>query len=464
MYRSQFNKGMSRRSFAGKTGATIAAAAMAAGTPIPRHAYAQEAVPTPTVEVTPEDRVPAGDRATVLEFFSSFGGNLFNAFSNIAADYEAIQPDVGIKISYSPGHAENPRLLTTLAAGDAPDIAMCVDFQNAQYAELGVMSDLTERFNAAGLTEDDFYPAAWSLMLYKDKITHMPFEVDPNFPLFWNKALFTEAGLDPEVGPSTFDEIDAFSQAINKVENGRVTRVGMLPWDTYGFANSIHTWGWSFGGDFFDPEANEVTPDNDNVVAALEWMVEYANSLGGPDKVAVAPPNLGVHNIAAGNLGITPLVAANYRDAIKYNETLELGNGLLPIGGAGTDPGQGAWTSGWRLFIPNGAKNPDAAWDFIYWITATEEGAASEWKHMGFLPGWTKAAVNEEIRTDPVMSAYYDTLQASRFSKAPIPVGAYFQGQLEEKVSRAIYGELEPRAALEEVKKLTMAEWERFGR
>jgi ABC-type glycerol-3-phosphate transport system substrate-binding protein len=458
MNRSHLSSGLSRRSFAGKAGATIAVAAMAAGLPIPQHAIAQEE------EVTPEDRVPEGDRATTLEFFSSFGGLLFDAFGKIASDYEATHPDVGIKISYSPGHAENPRLLTTLAAGDAPDIAMMVDFQNAQYVELGVVTDLTDKFNEAGLTEEDFYPAAWDLMYYKDRVTHMPFEVDPNFPMFWNKAIFAEAGLDPEVGPTTFEEVDAFSQAIFKEENGLVTRIGMIPWDAYGYANSIHTWGWSFGGSFFDAEANEVTPDNDQVVAALEWMVEYAKSVGGPDKVSVAPPNLGVHSIAAGSLGMAPLVTANYRDALRYNEELELGHGLLPIAGAGTEPGQGAWTSGWRLFIPTGAKNADAAWDFIHWITATDEGTRSEWTHMGFIPGWTKAPVIEEIKADPVMLAYFNTLLASKFAKAPIPVGAYFQGQLEEKVSQAVYGELEPRAAMEEVKQLTMAEWERFGR
>ncbi len=457
MSRSRTNNWISRRSFAGKAGATIAAAAMGARLPIPSYAFAQE-------EATPEDRVPEGDRSVTLEFFSSFGGILFDAFGKIAADYEAMQSDVGIKISYSPGHAENPRLLTTLAAGDAPDIAMMVDFQNAQYVELGVVTDLTDRFNDAGLTESDFYPAAWDLMHYKDRVWHLPFEVDPNFPLFWNKGIFSEVGLDPEVGPQTFEEVDAFSELINKEENGLVTRIGMIPWGAYGFANSIHTWGWSFGGEFFDPEANEVTPDDDMVVAALEWMRNYANTVGGPDRVSVAPPNLGLHPIAAGNLGMAPLVTPNYRDSLRYNEELDLGHGLLPIGGEGTDPGQGAWTSGWRLFIPTGAPNADAAWDFIHWMTATNEGATSQWTHMGFIPGWTGAEINETIKADPVMEAYFNTLLASKFAKAPIPVGAYFQGQLEDKVSQAVYGELEPRQALEEVKQLTMAEWNRFGR
>jgi multiple sugar transport system substrate-binding protein len=351
-----------------------------------------------------------------------------------------------------------------MAAGDAPDVAMMVDFQNAQYVELGVVTDLTDRFNEAGLTQDDFYPAAWSAMSYKDRIWHLPFEVDPNFPLFWNKAIFTEVGLDPEVGPQTIEEVDAFSELIFREEEGLVTRIGMVPWAVYGYGNPMYTWGWSFGGQFVNPEANEVTPDDDNIVAALEWMVDYANRVGGPDRVTVAPPNLAVHPMAAGNTGMAPLVTPHYRDSLRYNEKLELGNGLLPIGGVATDPGQGAWTSGWRLFIPTGAPNPDAAWDFIHWMTATEEGATSEWTHMGFLPGWTKAAINEEIKADPVMGAYFNTLLASKFSKDQIPVGAYYQGQLEAKVGQAIYGELKPRQALEEVKQLTMAEWDRFGR
>jgi hypothetical protein len=81
MNRSGLSRGISRRSFAGKTGATIAAAAMAARLPIPYYAYAQEE------EETPADRVPEGDRSIVLGFFSSFSGLLFDAFGKIAADY-----------------------------------------------------------------------------------------------------------------------------------------------------------------------------------------------------------------------------------------------------------------------------------------------------------------------------------------------------------------------------------------
>ena len=67
------------------------------------------------------------------------------------------------------------------------------------------MTDLTPYFENAGLGKDDFWPAAWQLMNYQGKIWQMPFQVDPNFPFFWNKALFEEAGLALTKGraPST---------------------------------------------------------------------------------------------------------------------------------------------------------------------------------------------------------------------------------------------------------------------
>ena len=189
-------------------------------------------------------------------------------------------------------------------------------------------------------------------MEYKGKVWQMPFCVDPNFPLFWNKDLFKESGLDPEKGPVNIDEVNEFSKKINKVEDGKVTRIGMVPWWTYGFANSIYTWGWAFGGSFFDEAKNEVTPDDEYVVAALEWMTKCAEDAGGPDQVAVTPPGLGVHFFAAGDVGMAPMVTANYRDVKKYNPDLKIGQCLLPYQPPGeSDPGAGAWISGWRLFI-----------------------------------------------------------------------------------------------------------------
>jgi arylformamidase len=39
--------------------------------------------------------------------------------------------------------------------------------------------------------------------------------------------------------------------------NGRIRRIGFIPWNVFGYANSIFTWGWAFGGRFYDEKTFE---------------------------------------------------------------------------------------------------------------------------------------------------------------------------------------------------------------
>jgi multiple sugar transport system substrate-binding protein len=143
-------------------------------TPVPA---TPEAEPTPT-----PGRAAAAGRAITLDLYEVWGGHLFDGWVRIAEMYEQLNPDVGVKVTYAPGHQDNPKILTAIAGGVPPDMAMIVDFATAQWAELGAMTDLTPYFEAAGLTGEQFWEAAWYLMNYKGKVWQMPFDVDPNFP------------------------------------------------------------------------------------------------------------------------------------------------------------------------------------------------------------------------------------------------------------------------------------------
>ncbi|TMD59187.1 MAG: ABC transporter substrate-binding protein [Chloroflexi bacterium] len=420
--------------------------------------------------VTSQGKDPALGRKTILELYSVFGGTVRTGVIELARKYEQIQSEVGIKITYAPssggGGSDNPKLFTAIAANSPPDLAFLTPFSTPQWAELGIMTDLTPYIKRDGLTADDFFPTAWHDMNYKGKVWQVQWDADPNFPFFWNKDLFAQAGLDPNTPPKTIAEVDEFSRKINRIsKNGNVTRIGMIPWDTYGFSNSMFTWGWAFGGEFYDPAKDEVTPDNDYVVKALEWMVNYAKSVGGPAKVAVSPPGITLPPFSTGNVALAGLVSENYREIRKASPNMHIGSGLLPYQSPGaTQPGAGAWIGGWSVFIPTGAKNPDAAWDFIKWMSATNEGTKAQWDTIGYPPAYRKAAVMQEIKTDPLMGPYYDVLVTAQHSRPAMAVGAFYAAQLELLVSDAIYGKLTPLQALQTVKQSTMNELERFKR
>ncbi len=468
---------MTRRRFLEITGVsagmmTLAACGAPAGGPVARTtatavpagdtasggAGAAEVEPTPT-PVPP--RQAAAGREIVIELYSVFAGAEHAGWIKTAEAFEAAQDKIGVKITYSPGHAENPKLLTAVAGGAAPDLAQMTPFSTPQYAELGVMTDLTEYMQQAGLTEDQFFPAAWTDMNYQGKIWQMQWDADPNFPFFWNKDLFEEVGLDPDKAPETIAEVDEAIAKINQIKGGKVTRIGMIPWDQYGPSNSLFTWGWAFGGEFYDRETERVTPDNEYVVKALEWMAGHAKKIGGPDKVSVAPPNLQGHPFGTGNIGMSALVTPNYRD-IKEAGKFEMGTGLLPYAPPGAKaPGEGAWFGGWALFIPKGAKNPDAAFEFMKYVSATKEGTETQYKTVGFPPAWKLSPALELMKNDPDMKPYYDVVTTAKHSRPAIPAGAFYFSTLDELVSEVINGKKQAGAAMKEAKERTEKEMER---
>ena len=99
-----------------------------------------------------------------------------------------------------------------------------------------------------------------------------------DFGFVWNKETFKKAGLDPSKPPKTMEELDKLAGALTESEQNQLISIGLIPWAQYGGANSIFTWGWAFGGEFYDYEKHLITCDDPRIVKALEWMCAYAKN------------------------------------------------------------------------------------------------------------------------------------------------------------------------------------------
>lgn len=410
---------------------------------------------------------PAPGRRIEIELYSNQGGSVGSGLVGCAQAFEEAQDEIAVRVTFAPsqGDSVQPKLFTAIAGGEAPDVAFNDASLTPAWTRLGVMQDLTPYFERDGVSLDDFFEACTKTMAYDDRVWSVQWNADPNFPFFWNKNLFSESGLDPERPPQTIEEVDLMSKEINRIERGRATRIGIIPWDQYGGNNSVLTWAYCFGGKLWEEGTNKVTPDDEGVVAAIEWMVDYAKSIGGPGAVAVSPPSLQAHPFSTGNIGMSCLVAPNLADVQRLAPDIEIGSTLLPYHPPGASrPGQGAWLGGWSAFIPRGAKNPDAAWEFIKWLGISDEGTRTQWDKVGFLIGNRKAPVNKEIAADPSAGVYHETLRNMVNTRPLITVNDFYGQQMQEKMQAAIYGQIAPRDAMREVKRLTLREADRFER
>ena len=155
------------------------------------------------------------------------------------------------------------KLTAAIAAGDPPDVATLFGstaiptFANEE--AIVALNEIEGYDDAAVQAWMD--PNVYKLGQYDDKVYGLSYWAGA-FAIMWNKANFTEAGLDPEVGPTTIAELDALADTLTvRDADGNISRLGFS-------SNDLWLWGTVFGGSFFDDAAGKITANDPNIVEA----------------------------------------------------------------------------------------------------------------------------------------------------------------------------------------------------
>jgi multiple sugar transport system substrate-binding protein len=305
------------------------------------------------------------------------------------------------------------RLASGVAAGAAPPLTLLPPTAVTTWGPQGLIEPVDDRFKAAKLSGSDFFPPVWETMSYGGKVWHLPLQVDPNFPFFWNKAALRDAGLDPEAPPATVDALDQMAERLIRESGGQWERLGFVPWNWYGAANSFTTAAYMFGGSFYDRTRDRVTFNDPQVVKAAQWIAGWAQRLG---MERVARPFGGTNParlLASGAIAFHPLVSVDIPLARQENPALQLGSGALPAAA----PGQSGavWTGGWHLALVAGNKRKDEAWELLRWLGASDEGTLAVARKLGGLPGFARSPGLDELAGDANMKAYVDAVRRAKF-------------------------------------------------
>jgi ABC-type glycerol-3-phosphate transport system substrate-binding protein len=195
--------------------------------------------------------------------------------------------------------------------------------------------------------------------------------------LHWNKALFREAGLDPERPPQTLAEFDDFAEKLTKRDpkTGALEQIGFLPQEPYWWAWAYPMW---FGGHLWDGE--QITADIAPNRAAFEWVARQSKKYGVEDINTLtsgfgkfSSPQSGFF---AGKLAM--VFQGQWLDNFirQYAPGLEYGAAGFPKTPSG--PADFAVVDSDVLVIPRGAKHPREAWEFIKYVNSANPHAERE--------------------------------------------------------------------------------------
>jgi multiple sugar transport system substrate-binding protein len=401
----------------------------------------------------------ADDGRTLVSVWHPWGGAMTPRIEKVLQRFEQTHPNVKLRVLFTPNDlSNNQKFFTSVAAGRPPDVIFVDGPQVAEWAERGALQPLDAFIADSGILPTDYFDPCWKQNSYRGKAWAATFCADPNFAFVWNKADFRSAGLDPGKPPVTIADLDQACERLTTMEGGNIKRIGFIPWAQYGGTNSLFTWGWAFGGTFYDEKAQRITASHPRVVRALEWIVSYARKYD-VTRVTSLQQGFGTAQLDPfyiGQMSMRCLHISGIEDIKRYAPTLDYGVTFIPAPPDGEQ--HSSWVGGWCMALPSGSGRPKEGWELIRWLCADDAGTALVGSEMGLMPGARRSPAFKALRSARGFDQFYRILLETRHQRPVMPVQAYYMGALQRAVDAAIYGKKTPRQALDDATAETQAE------
>ena len=194
----------------------------------------------------------------------------FDAFDERVAEFEALYPHITVESEEYEWRATT--FAAALAGGTLPDVFEIPLTDAKGLADNGQIADIDDQVQALSYAED-FNEALLEAGRGADgRIYAVPAKSIYGVALHYNRALFEQAGLDPDDPPTTWDEVRAAAKAI-KDETGTAGYAQMAAENTGGWQLTAAT--YSRGGRIQtanDDGTYSATVDNDGTREALEFL------------------------------------------------------------------------------------------------------------------------------------------------------------------------------------------------
>ncbi|MDY4609863.1 MAG: extracellular solute-binding protein [Sphaerochaetaceae bacterium] len=294
----------------------------------------------------------------------------YEAFwKNIKTGFEAQNPDITIEWVTAPYGEIMNQVINMAGGGDKVDVI---------FGEIGWVPGLEDAGLAAPITDilpqsfiDDFYPDVINSFNINGKPYGVPLYISP-YVLYYNKNLFTQAGLDPNTPPTTYDEMLSMAEKLAQLKDANGNKIYAFGQTTASVAvsgSSLNAMVFNFGGEVLD-DAGKLSIDNEGFRQAFA-MVKLLDEKG------YNPQNAKLKDLR--NLFALGQLAMYYDQSWGFNGVKSInpdaGNftaSAAPLkGGNGT--GQSLLQAHCFVLVDNGKARSDATSKFVQYVISENQ-------------------------------------------------------------------------------------------
>ena len=316
----------------------------------------------------------------------------------MADSYMKDHPDIKLNLEFVPYEGLRDKTLLAQGSGTGYDVVLFDVIWPAEYATNNILLDISDRITpemTAGVL-----PGAWTTVEYQGRKYGMPWILDTKY-LYYNKAMLEQAGI--AAPPKTWAELNAQAKTIKEK----------------GIAEYPIVWSWAqaeavicdyatllsaYGGHFLDDQGKPVFNEGGGLQAleymkqtvddgltnpnSKEYLEEDVRRIFSNGEAAFALNWTYMYNLANGgdDSKVKGQVGVEAAPGVDGVSTVSAMNGSMGLG------------------VTANSANPDAAWDFVVYMTSqkTQDAYAKL-----SLPIWTASY------DDPAVAAGQEDLIAA---------------------------------------------------
>ena len=269
-----------------------------------------------------------------------------------------------VKLTVFPADSYQQKVGTAAGARQLPDVLASDVVYAPNYAAKGVFLDITDRVNQLPF-KAALAPSHMKAATYRGRNFAVPHDLDLS-ALFYNKVLFTRAGLDPNKPPTTLAQVAADAKKISALGGGVS---GYFFGGACPGCQLFTSWPmiWASGGTVLNAQGTASTIDNP-VAAKVYGLLRQMYDDGSVPVSAKneSGPTWG-QAFANGKIGIEPM-GATALQGLKEGPALQVGVAPIP----GLTGGSSSFVGGDVLGISADSRHVAAAWDFISWTLSEQ--------------------------------------------------------------------------------------------
>ncbi|MDX6201674.1 MAG: multiple sugar transport system substrate-binding protein [Frankiales bacterium] len=379
-----------------------------------------------TTSASPLPSAPAKVSGTV-QLWHFFTGREAKAIDAVVADFEKAYPD--IKVVVKSGQ-DDTKATQAISAGKGPDVDLSYSTDiTGKFCSSGAFRDLGPYIARDKVDLSQIPQSVQSYTEYKGVRCEMPFLAD-TYGLYYNKTMLAAAGYTSP--PKTMSELTTMAEKLTKRNaDGSIKVAGFVPTVGY-YENAPAHYAPTFGATWLKPDGTSNIGTDKSWQPYLSW-IQTLTKFYGQDKLAKFVAGAGQEFSADNDFEkgkVAMMIDGEYRNAFITSEHPELSYATAPFPTADdkTNLYGGGYVTGNIIGIGKGAKNPEAAWVLIKYLTSDTAAMVKLANGIKNVPTWNPALNSPDLVADANFKTFLDVFASPNTATTPAsPNGGAYQ-------------------------------------